>query len=143
LLNTRQIRRSESQKFAQYSPNPPERVTKIWRIFGEYSNSTNSPASGHCLSWIQSNKKAKKYQTKRLTFDLKRKLANKTYIIEITFSAFLSFLLPECTFSITIMKLIKFVKFFHFFPLIVSIFYECFSLKTYEIITPEDQLRHG
>ena len=48
-LNTRQIRRSESQKFAQYSPNSPERVTKIWRIFGEYSNSLNSPASGHCL----------------------------------------------------------------------------------------------
>ncbi len=49
-LNTRQIRRSESQKFAQYSPNLPERVTKIWRIFGEYSNSLNLPASGHCLT---------------------------------------------------------------------------------------------
>ncbi len=47
LLNTRQICRSESQKFAQYSPN--SRVTKIWRIFGEYSNSTNLPASCHCL----------------------------------------------------------------------------------------------
>ncbi len=49
LLNTRQIRRSESQKFAQYSPNSPEQVTKIWQIFGEYSNSLNLPASGHCL----------------------------------------------------------------------------------------------
>ena len=48
-LNTRQIRQSESQKFAQYSPNLPERVTKIWQIFGEYSNLLNSPASGHCL----------------------------------------------------------------------------------------------
>jgi hypothetical protein len=53
LLNTRQIRRSESQKFAQYSPISPERVTKIWQIFGEYSNSTNSPASGHCLRKTQ------------------------------------------------------------------------------------------
>ncbi len=48
-LNTRQICQRESQKFAQYSPNSPERVTKIWQIFGEYSNSLNSPASGHCL----------------------------------------------------------------------------------------------
>ncbi len=49
LLNTCQICRSESQKFAQYSPNLPERFTKIWRIFGEYSNLLNLPASGHCL----------------------------------------------------------------------------------------------
>ena len=49
-LNTCQIRRSESQKFAQYSPNSPERVTKIWQIFGEYSHSPNSLASCHCLS---------------------------------------------------------------------------------------------
>ncbi len=52
LLNTRQISRSESQKFALYSPNSPERVTKIWRIFGEYSNSLNSSASDHCLVTI-------------------------------------------------------------------------------------------
>jgi hypothetical protein len=25
------------------------RIRQKWRIFGEYSNSTNSPASGHCL----------------------------------------------------------------------------------------------
>jgi hypothetical protein len=42
-LNTRQIRRSESQKFAQYSPNLPERVTKIL------------PASGHCLGFDEFN----------------------------------------------------------------------------------------
>ena len=29
--------------FGEYSHSPN------WRIFGEYSNSTNSPASGHCL----------------------------------------------------------------------------------------------
>jgi hypothetical protein len=25
------------------------RIRQKWRIFGEYSNLTNSPASGHCL----------------------------------------------------------------------------------------------
>jgi hypothetical protein len=25
------------------------RIRQKWRIFGEYSNSTNLPASGHCL----------------------------------------------------------------------------------------------
>ncbi len=53
LLNTRQIRRSESQKFAQYLPNLPERDTKIWQIFGEYSHSPNSLASCHCLKTSQ------------------------------------------------------------------------------------------
>jgi hypothetical protein len=29
------------------------RIRQNWRIFGEYSNSTNSPASGHCLLKIR------------------------------------------------------------------------------------------
>jgi hypothetical protein len=34
----------ENGHFGEYSHSPN------WRIFGEYSNSTNSPASGHCLT---------------------------------------------------------------------------------------------
>ncbi len=34
---------SKKEHFGEYSHSPN------WRIFREYSNSTNSPASGHCL----------------------------------------------------------------------------------------------
>jgi hypothetical protein len=34
---------SKKEHFGEYSNSPK------WRIFGEYLNSTNSPASGHCL----------------------------------------------------------------------------------------------
>ena len=37
LLNTRQISRSESQKFALYSPNSPERVTIICSILAKFA----------------------------------------------------------------------------------------------------------
>ncbi len=48
-LNTRQIRRREAQKFggSLVFANSSTRQ-KRW-IFGEYLNSLNSPASGHCL----------------------------------------------------------------------------------------------
>jgi hypothetical protein len=41
LLNTRQIRRSESQKFAQYSPNLPKRVTKICSILAKFAGASH------------------------------------------------------------------------------------------------------
>jgi hypothetical protein len=40
---------SKKEHFGEYSHSPN------WRIFGEYLNSTNSPASGHCLVLTQIN----------------------------------------------------------------------------------------
>jgi hypothetical protein len=48
-LNTRQIRRRESQKFGGSLVFANSSTRQKRRIFGEYSNSLNSPASGHCL----------------------------------------------------------------------------------------------
>jgi hypothetical protein len=40
---------SESDQFSKKTILASTRICQKWRIFGEYSNSTNSPASGHCL----------------------------------------------------------------------------------------------
>jgi hypothetical protein len=37
---------SKKEHFGEYSHSPN------WQIFGEYSNLTNSPASGHCLAFL-------------------------------------------------------------------------------------------
>ncbi len=49
LLNTHQICRRESQKFGGSLVFANSSTRQKRRIFGEYSNSLNSPASGHCL----------------------------------------------------------------------------------------------
>ncbi len=49
-LNTCQIRRRESQKFGGSLVFANSSTRQKRQIFGEYSNSLNLPASGHCLS---------------------------------------------------------------------------------------------
>jgi hypothetical protein len=39
----------ESGQFSKMAILASTRIRQNWRIFGEYSNSTNLPASGHCL----------------------------------------------------------------------------------------------
>jgi hypothetical protein len=39
----------ESGQFSKMTILASARIRQKWQIFGEYSNSTNSPASGHCL----------------------------------------------------------------------------------------------
>ena len=39
----------ESDQFSKMTILASTRICQNWQIFGEYSNSTNSPASGHCL----------------------------------------------------------------------------------------------
>ncbi len=39
----------ESGQFSKMAILASTRIRQNWQIFGEYSNSTNSPASGHCL----------------------------------------------------------------------------------------------
>jgi hypothetical protein len=39
----------ESGQFSKKSILASTRIRQNWRSFGEYSNLTNSPASGHCL----------------------------------------------------------------------------------------------
>jgi hypothetical protein len=39
----------ESGQFSKMTILASTQIRQKWRIFGEYSNSTNSPASGHCL----------------------------------------------------------------------------------------------
>ena len=43
----------ESGQFSKMTILASTRIHQKWQIFGEYSNSTNSPASGHCLSHSQ------------------------------------------------------------------------------------------
>ena len=52
-LNTCQIRRRESQKFGRSLVFANSSTRQKRQIFGEYSNSLNSQASGHCLVAIQ------------------------------------------------------------------------------------------
>ena len=40
----------ESDLFSKMAILASTRIRQNWQIFGEYSNSTNSPASGHCLN---------------------------------------------------------------------------------------------
>jgi hypothetical protein len=40
----------ESGQFSKMAILASTRIRQNWRIFGEYSNLTNSPASGHCLT---------------------------------------------------------------------------------------------
>ena len=39
----------ESERFPKMAILASTRIRQNWQIFGEYSNSTNSPASDHCL----------------------------------------------------------------------------------------------
>jgi hypothetical protein len=43
----------ESGQFSKMAILACTRICQNWQIFGEYSNSTNSPASGHCLRKTQ------------------------------------------------------------------------------------------
>ncbi len=52
-LNTRQIRRHESQKFGGLLVFANSSTRQKRRMLGEYSNSLNLPASGHCLIFTQ------------------------------------------------------------------------------------------
>jgi hypothetical protein len=44
---------SESERFPKMAILASTRIRQNWRIFGEYLNSTNSPASSHCLKNMQ------------------------------------------------------------------------------------------
>jgi hypothetical protein len=46
----------ESSQFSKMTILASTRIRQKWRIVGEYSNSTNLPASGHCLRNIQKKK---------------------------------------------------------------------------------------
>jgi hypothetical protein len=46
----------ESGQFSKMAILASTRIRQNWRIFGEYSNSTNSPASGHCLRFTNKQK---------------------------------------------------------------------------------------
>ena len=46
----------KSDLFSKMAILASTRICQNWRIFGKYSNSTNSPASGHCLDLVQNAK---------------------------------------------------------------------------------------
>jgi hypothetical protein len=51
----------ESGQFSKMAILASTRIRQNWRIFGEYSNLTNSPASGHCLVFTQKSITHKKH----------------------------------------------------------------------------------
>jgi hypothetical protein len=44
-----EFKSGESERFPKKAILASTRIRQNWRIFGEYSNSTNSLSSGHCL----------------------------------------------------------------------------------------------
>jgi hypothetical protein len=62
----------ESGQFSKMAILASTRIRQNWRIFGEYSNSTNSPASGHCLEKLQHHKELFVPKASFVTFGKKK-----------------------------------------------------------------------